>query len=610
MFSENDMRTPYHPLPGEQADLRAPVSAPQICSAIVDPFRKPLYDPPMQRRWIFPEEIDLPTLGRLCRELGLPESVGRVLIRNGYRAPEEAADFLQPRLKNLGDPLLLGEMETAARRVLLAMERNEKIVLYGDYDVDGVASLALLKRFLTALGASVACFLPHRIEEGYGLSMSGVERCFEEHDASLLIAVDCGTNSCKEVAAIRARGVDVLILDHHETTGERPDCVALVNPKRDGQGLGYLCSAGVVFKLAHAILKLSPRPGVDLKEYLDIVALATVADIVPLVGENRILVHRGLAQMGNSRWPGLRALMVVAGVEAPISANALGYRLGPRINASGRLGTAQESLRLLTTDDRMEASRLADSLDHQNRERQLVERQLTDEVETWVLGNFNPIRDACIVAGQRDWHHGVLGIVASRIMRRYHRPTLLIGFDETGIGKGSGRSIEGLSLVLALQQCAEHLEKFGGHEMAAGVTIHEDRFPTFRDAFHASAREMMSDDLLVPKLRVDGELPIAQVTHAFLECQSRLEPYGSANPQPVYAARGVSPISPPRVLKEKHLRFDFQAGRQKVPAIFFNGAMDQLPRGPWDVAFTVERNEFNGRVDAQMQIVAIRTTAP
>ncbi len=495
----------------------------------------------MQRRWIFPEEIDLPTLGRLCRELGLPESVGRVLIRNGYKAPEDAADFLQPRLKNLGDPLLLGEMETAARRVLRAIETNEKIVLYGDYDVDGVASLALLKRFLTALGASVACFLPHRIEEGYGLSMSGVERCFEEYDASLLIAVDCGTNSCKEVAAIRARGVDVLILDHHETTGARPDCVALVNPKRDGEGLGYLCSAGVVFKLAHAILKLSPRPGIDLKDYLDIVALATVADIVPLVGEKPHPRASRPRPDGTLRWPGLRALMVVAGVDAPISANALGYRLGPRINASGRLGTAQESLRLLTTDDIAEASRLADSLDHQNRERQLVERQLTDEVETWVLGNFNPIRDACIVAGQRDWHHGVLGIVASRIMRRYHRPTLLIGFDETGLGKGSGRSIEGLSLVHALQQCAEHLEKFGGHEMAAGVTIHEDRFSTFRDAFHASAREMMSDDLLVPKLRVDGELPISQVTHSFLECQSRLEPYGSANPSP-----SMQPAGSPR----------------------------------------------------------------
>lgn len=562
----------------------------------------------MQRRWIFPSNTRDLAVTRLGRDLGIPDFLARVLARNGFEDSEGAVDFLQPKLRNLGDPFLLPDMAKAAERVHEAIRRKERIALYGDYDVDGVASLALLKRVLTALGGDVACFLPLRAEEGYGLSASGVERCFEEHNPQLLMAVDCGTNSTKEAAGIRSRGADLIILDHHEPSGSRPDCVALVNPKF-GPDYHYLCSAGVAFKLAHALLKSSPDTRVDLKEYLDIVALATVADLVPLVAENRILVHRGLEQMARTRWPGLSALMAVAGVRTPIRGGDIGYRLGPRINASGRLGTALESLRLLLSDDPAEASRLADSLDQQNRDRQNVERHLTQEVENWVEANYLASRDVSIVAGRRDWHHGVLGIVASRVMRQHHRPTLLVGFGENGIGKGSGRSIEGISLVETLGKCACHLEKFGGHEMAAGVTVQEDRFEEFRTAFEAYAREIVNEDILTPKLRLDAELAIAEIDFSLLETQGMLEPYGMANSQPVFAVRGVAPSGTPRVLKEKHLRLDFQSGRQRVQAIFFHGATQPLPRPPWDVAFTVERNEFAGRVDAQMQIVAIRAAA-
>lgn len=562
----------------------------------------------MHRRWIFPSTARELAVQRLGRDLGIPEFLARVLTRNGFENSEGAVDFLQPKLRNLGDPFLLPDMEKAAPRVVEAIKRRERIVLYGDYDVDGVASLTLLKRVITTLGGNVACFLPLRAEEGYGLSASGVERCFEEHAPQLLMAVDCGTNSTVEAASIRQRGADLIILDHHEPSGTRPECVALVNPKF-GTDYHYLCSAGVAFKLAHALLKLSPDSRVDLKEYLDIVALATVADLVPLVAENRILVHRGLEQMARTRWPGLSALMAVAGVKTPIRGSDIGYRLGPRINASGRLGTALESLHLLLTDDPAEATRLANSLDLQNRERQNVERLLTQDVEAWVNENFQPARDASIVAGRRDWHHGVLGIVASRIMRQHHRPTLLVGFGEDGRGKGSGRSIEGISLVETLGKCSSHLEKFGGHEMAAGVTVQEENFEEFRTAFEACARTLVNEDILTPKLRLDAELALADIDFSLLETQEMLEPYGMANFQPVFAVRGIAPSAAPRVLKEKHLRLDFQAGRQRVQAIFFHGAAHELPRPPWDVAFTVERNEFGGRVDAQMQIVAIRAAA-
>jgi single-stranded-DNA-specific exonuclease len=562
----------------------------------------------MHRRWIFPAPDHDPIVRELCRGLDIPPFLARVLARNGFHATEEAADFLQPRLRNVGDPFLLPDMDAATERVRLALARGERIVLYGDYDVDGVASLALLHRVLTALGAQVACFLPLRAEEGYGLSASGVERCFEEHRPQLLLAVDCGTNSTREAEEIHRRGADLIILDHHEPSGTRPRCTALVNPKF-GTGYHYLCSAGVIFKLAHAVLKKQPTPALDLKEFLDIVALATVADLVPLVGENRIFVHRGLAQMATTRWPGLAALMEVSGVKTPVRGSDIGFRLGPRINASGRLGTALESLRLLLTDDPEEAGQLAGSLDRQNRERQNVERLLVQEVEAWVAAHFQPDRDASIVAGQRDWHHGVLGIVASKIMRQHHRPTLLIGFGEDGLGKGSGRSIEGISLVEALGRCADHLEKFGGHEMAAGLTVQEENFASFRAAFESNARALVNADILTPKLRLDAEIALSEIGFALLDTQQLLEPYGMANSQPVFAVRGITPFAAPRVLKEKHLRLEFQSGRQRLTAIFFNGATRELPRPPWDVAFTVERNEFNGRVDAQMQVIGIRAAA-
>lgn len=561
----------------------------------------------MERRWIFPSGENDSLIQRLSRDLAVPEFVVRLLLRGGFAEPEAAADFLQPRLKNLSDPLLLPEMEKAATRTLQAVERGEKIALYGDYDVDGVSSLALLARVLRAFGASVDCFLPHRVDEGYGLSKAGVDRCLEEHAPDLLIAVDCGTNSVAEANQLAAQGVDLLILDHHEPSGARPTCAALVNPKLNG-AFTYLCSGGVAFKFAHALLKLSPRPEIDLKDYLDLVALATVADIVPLVEENRILVHRGLHQMARTRWAGLRALMQISAVKAPIRSDDIGFRLGPRINASGRLGTARDALRLLLTDDETEAARLADSLDTQNRERQNVERHLIQEVEKWVDAHYDPARDACIVAGEEDWHHGVLGIVASRIMRRHHRPTLLIGFDQDGIGKGSGRSIEGLSLVEILGHCSDHLEKFGGHEMAAGLTVTRDRFDVFQTAFRERTQGLANPEILTPKLRLDAEITLDQVSHDFCDHQEQMEPYGSANARPLFAARGLTPTAAPRVLKEKHLRVEFQAGRQRVSAIYFQGATMPLPRPPWDVAFTVGVNEYNGRRDVQMTITALRSS--
>jgi len=560
----------------------------------------------MHDQWIFPDPGETAVAGRLRRELSLSPFLALLLAKKGFEEPEEVEAFLDPRLRSLGDPEALPDMPAAIDRIDQALRRNEKIVLYGDYDVDGVSALAILTRVLRAYGGRVECFLPSRSDEGYGLSEAGLAKCAADQVPPLLIAVDCGTNSTAEIAALKARGIDVVVLDHHEPQHPLPECVALVNPKL-GDSHHYLCSAGIAFKCAHALLKRVPMPEVDLKEYLDIVALASLADLVPLVEENRILVRRGLRQMAATRWPGLAALMDIAGVRPPVNASDVGFRLGPRINASGRLGTAVDSLELLLTDDPMEGRRLATSLDQQNRERQTVERRVADQAEQWVLANVDPLEAASIVVGDSDWHQGVLGIVASRICKRWHRPTLVVGFDESGAGKGSGRSIEGLSLVEALDRCSGFLDAFGGHEMAAGLNIDQSEFPKFREAFEKVAQEMLSPEMLKRRVRLDLELPIDQLSEEILEDQDRLEPFGMANPQPVICARALAPCGEPRVLREKHLRFDVMAGRRKFQAIYFNGPVNDLPRPPWDVAFRLERNEYNGRTFPQLHVVALRS---
>ena len=559
----------------------------------------------MQRRWIFPGLPDVATLGRLSREADVSDFLASLLLKRDVATGTEAEAYLKPRLRALSDPGLLPEMDVAVARILRAMDHRERVVLYGDYDVDGITSLAILARFFKACGLDVPCFLPSRAEEGYGLSDAGVERCLEMHSPQLLLAVDCGTTSAKEIAALRRRSVDVIVLDHHEPGLERPDCTALVNPKC-GVGFHYLCSAGVVFKFAHAILKARPVESLDLREFLDLVALATVADIVPLVEENRIFVSHGLRQMEKTRWAGLAALRHVSDVASPIKAGDIGFRMGPRINAAGRLGPAMEALQLLLVDDPTDAARLAGGLDAHNRERQSVERQVVRDAEDWVSKNFKPGVHASIVAGNRNWHIGVLGVVASRIMRQYHRPTFVIGFDESGLGKGSGRSIEGLPLVAMLRECAGHLEKFGGHDMAAGISLRESSLAAFREAFEASAMSISNEEILTPCLRLDFELGLGDINSSVLEEQDLLEPFGNSNSQPIMFSRAIAPAGEPRIMKEKHLRMELQCGRRRVPAVFFNAPVNALPRPPWDIAYTLDWNVWQGRSEPQLRIVEVR----
>jgi single-stranded-DNA-specific exonuclease len=347
-----------------------------------------------------------------------------------------------------------------------------------------------------------------------------------------------------------------------------------------------------------------------LKSKLDLVALGTVADIVPLRGENRVLVQRGAIEIARTSRIGLQKLMQIAGVHPPILPEDIGYRLGPRLNAAGRLSTAEKSLRLLRTEDESEATMLAAELDRQNRERQEVETQIFAAATEKINMEFNAVRDAAIVAGARGWHPGVLGIVASRLVRKYHRPTIVIGFDENGLGKGSGRSIEGLNLVEALSRCADRLDKYGGHEMAAGLAIREENFDRFAEAFRSTARELLSEEALQPCLRLDHELTFTDIDIEFLRWHEMLQPFGNGNPQPLFFAREIEPVAPPRVVKEKHLIFRLRQGDRHRRAVYFDGMANQLPPPPWDIAFRIRADEYSGETLISMHIEAVRTAEP
>ncbi len=553
-------------------------------------------------RWILAQNNGAPELcGSAC--------INRLLHAKGFATSEAAADFLRPRLARLRDPFLIPQMREAVERILRAITDGERIVLYGDYDVDGVTSLALLHEILTAYGAKPQLFLPSRLDEGYGLSPEGVARCWQLYQPQLLIAVDCGTSSCAEISDLRARGAEVVVIDHHEPKAQRPDCVALVNPKvGEPNEFTGLCSVGLVFKLCHALLKTLPLPGFDLRRRLDLVALGTVADIVPLEGENRILVYHGARELAQRRLHGLAKLMDVAAVRPPIGSEHIGFRLGPRLNAAGRLTTAERALQLLLSTDETESAALAAELDAQNRERQELERGIVAAAELLIAADHLAAAPA-IILGEDGWHPGVLGIVASRIARKYHRPTLVIGFDENGAGKGSGRSIPGFSLVAALDPSGHLLEKFGGHEMAAGLTMRRENLAEFIVTFTATCEAALTADMLERRLQLDHELTLEELNWDLLRWHELLQPFGNANPQPLFFARAVEPAAAPQVVKKKHLALRLKQHGRFQRAIFFNGAEFALPEPPWDVAFRICGDEYQGQIRVQMQIEAIRAAA-
>lgn len=554
--------------------------------------------------------IDQPDPQRLAALQGssLPSLIQRLLALRHIDSGSHAEAFLNPKLSNLGDPFEIPGIQAAVDRIFTAIERHENVVLYGDYDVDGVTSLTLLTITLRAFGLNPCCFLPTRMDEGYGLSHEGLTRCFEQHGKPhLLIALDCGTCSVNEVKWICDQGIDCVIVDHHEPGPVPPQCVALVNPKVTREN-DYFCTVGLVFKLAHALLKKRRLPHFDLRDHLDLVALGTVADLVPLHHENRILVHRGLERLSTTPRHGLRALKSISGLNEQVQTQHISFRLGPRLNAVGRLETAQTALDLLLTDNPNIARQHAEHLDAINRDRQEIEATAQREAVAMIEADPSLLEHPCLVIGSRNWHQGVVGIVASRLMRDLHRPTIVIAFDEDGMGKGSGRSVPGISLVDALQPCRHLIEKGGGHAMAAGVSLREENLEAFRIAFSNAVQAQISGDELIPKVHLDAEVHFSDLTPEFLHHYARLEPYGMGNLEPTFLARNVNPVLPGNILKEKHWKLNLSHQGEMRPAIWFNAPWQNPPPPPWDIIFKLQRQVFRGVESWQLMINDVRSS--
>ena len=570
----------------------------------------------MKFRWsILPTQPALAEL--LARQLKISPLLAQCLLNRGLSEPEPISRFLQPRLKNLADPFLLPNMRAAVDRLFAARERGESLVIFGDYDVDGVTSTVLLTEVLTTLGWKVNHYLPHRMDEGYGLSQGGVENCVKKFPTTLLLAVDCGSTAGESIRWLKQQGVDVIVLDHHQVSSPAPEAVALVNPQCAPPAFTELCSAGLAFKLAHALVKhgrqtnLAAAMDFVLKPLLDLVALGTIADIVPLIGENRILVSAGLEWLSTTRRPGLIALRQVAGITGKIGGYEVGFQLGPRLNAAGRLETAEEALNLLLARTLAEAEPLAQSLDARNRERQQIERSITEQAAGAVRSRFDPQRDYVIVEGQLLWHIGVVGIVASRVLQEFYRPTIILG-GETDEYRGSGRSIEGFDLAAALRGCDDLLLRHGGHAMAAGLALRPENLEAFRARLNEIARRTLTPEQLQPALRLDAAVTMADLSLERLHELALLQQTGIGNPPVHLFLRGVTQQRPPLRMgaDRKHAKLWITDGRATGEAVLWNVADRPLPTGRFDLAFVPQINEFNGNVSVQLKVLDWREATP
>ncbi len=578
----------------------------------------------MKYRWSVAMEQPL-LAGQLAHQLQISPLLAQCLINRDLAEPTLINAFLEPRLRNLGDPFQLPDMGKAVDRLLAAREQGQSVIIFGDYDVDGVTSTALLLEALRALGWQVDYYLPRRMEEGYGLSQEAVENCLAKHPVSLMLAVDCGSTTVSSIQWLRDRGVDVIVLDHHQVSDPAPAALALVNPQAglrsadplNPRPLGELCSAGLAFKLVHALVKrgrdekLSEFENFDLRPLLDLVALGTVADIVPLVGENRILVSAGLARLNTTERPGLAALKQVAQSPAVLTTHDVAFQLAPRLNAAGRLETAEGALRLVLAPDSAEALPLAQDLDARNRERQSIERSMAAEAVAAVRSRFRPESDYVIVEGRASWHIGVVGIVASRVLQQFYRPTIIVGGETGEQWRGSGRSIQGFDLAGALRECRDLLVRHGGHAMAAGLTISPGNLDAFRARLNELARRCLTAEQLQPPLRLDSEVGLNEITLDSIAELNRLRPVGQGNPPVQFFARGLSHQRPlQRCGTEKqHVKLWVTDGTAVHEAVWWGAGAESLPVGQFDLAFAPQAHEYNGRRQAQLKVLDWRPAA-
>ena len=560
------------------------------------------------RLWVF-RDIDPVQQAALSQALSISAATASLLLARGVTTLDQATAWMSPLRPH--DPFLIPDIDIAIDRLHQATRRQERVCFYGDYDVDGMSATSIYLSYFRGQGANVCSYLPHRIHEGYGLNEGAIRKLAVE-GVTLLVTSDCGTTSHREIALANQLGLDVIVTDHHQTDEQIPPALAVMNPhRRDAQyPFRGLCSGGLAYKVASAYQAKYGPGAVPLDALLDLVALATIADLAPLQDENRAFVREGLTQLSLGARCGIRALKQVAGVTRTCTAETIAFKLAPRLNAAGRLDDAIKGVQLLTTESPSEAMRLAEQLERFNRTRQQLEAEIMQEALLQVEASEVP---SAIVLASRRWHLGVVGVVAARLVERFHRPTIVIAMNEQGIGKGSARTVPGFNLYEALASCRDLLVSFGGHPTAAGVTVAEDRLPEFVERFTAMAGVWAQARPDVPTLHVDSEVRLDDVTLRLLQEIEALHPFGAGNPEPMFAGKRLE-IMNARVVGEKHLKLTLRQGHS--PAFDSIGfGMKSLKeqglslRSPVDVAFTPELNQWNGHDRIQLRIRDIRPTA-
>jgi len=545
---------------------------------------------------------------KLAVDLGVSETFARLLANRGFTTIEQVHDFLEPSMDRLLDAFTMRDMDLAVTRVLRAVDEREQILVYGDYDVDGITSTSLLTATLTALGAKVTYFIPDRIRDGYGLSERGVDVA-RKRRVKLIITADCGITATNEVRLAKAAGIEVLVTDHHEPLGELPEAAAVLNPKRKDCPYPFkdLAGVGVVFKLVQGLAARRPDalPPSFVLGHLDLVALGTIADVVPLLGENRIFAKIGLEQLCTSEKPGIVALKEVAGLKTRrVESGHVAYILAPRINAAGRLGNAESGVRLLLSTEPHAAAVIAESLEEDNTNRKKIDESTLEDALAQ-LRTYGPELPPAIVLWSDRWHPGVLGIVASRLIERFHRPTILIACDGDE-GKGSGRSVPGFDVHQALQECSEHLIGFGGHSYAAGLTILSENLEVFRSRLCTVVQNRIRPDDYIPKLAIDGPILLDDLNEALVQFLDRLSPFGIGNAEPLFIADDVRLASPPMVVSRNHLKMSIRQNGREMDCIGFGMGHMAGPlsteAGRISVAFVPTINVWQNRARLQLKL--------
>jgi len=564
----------------------------------------------VRKRWILPDSDVTAHAVSLAEELEVHSAFAAILARRGVVTRADAEAFLRPDRSELCDPFLLPDIDAALERLRRAVDSREGIFVCGDYDVDGITSIVLMKRCLESVGCRVDFYIPNRLDEGYGLSDRGVKLA-RDVGAGLIVTVDSGVTGHEQVSLAREMGLDVIVTDHHEPQETLPDALAVVDPKRKDSRYPYkdLAGVGVAFKVLEALARDYRELAYTVEENLDLVAVGTVADIVPLRSENRILTALGLERLRSTGNAGLAALMDVAKVE-PASARAahIGFALGPRLNAAGRLGDASIGVELLTTDDTALAGRIAQQLDGENRKRRELERQVLEDAERMLAEQIDLVNTRSIVLWSSGWHPGVIGIVASRIAKQHNRPTILLSITD-GMAKGSGRSIPGFDLHAALISCRHFLDSFGGHQHAAGVSLAEERLEEFRDCVEKAVSAKLTADDLVAVIDIDGEIRLHNCTFDLVHQLQKLRPFGAGNPEPVFGTRRVK-VEDAKTVGNGHLRMRVSQDGRVMDVIGFGmaEAYRELRSEMRDssfmvsLAYVLEENTWRGETNLQLRL--------